>query len=268
MGKQVYEFTDYKAYLLHALDTSETARGMRTRMAQALGCQTAFVSQVLNGHTHFSLEHAARIRTFLALSKDEGDFFMLLVHLGRAGTRDLAEYYRDQLEGIIRRRQTISERIQVKRALSKEDQAQYYSSWIYATIHVMLSIPRFKTAAALSEHLALPLNHVTEVLEFLASVGLARRIGGRFEIGTTRIHLGQDSPLISKHHTNWRMRAIHALDVPQKGDLHYSSVVTLSEDDAKKIREILLASLEKVEPILVESKEEAAFALSLDLYRI
>jgi uncharacterized protein (TIGR02147 family) len=268
MNKSLFEFSDYKLYLSQVLETTGAKRGARSRLAEALGCQTAFISQVLNGKIHFSLEHSVKISEFIGLSTDESHFFMLLVHLGRAGTKALQFYYQQQIDEVQRKRQFIRERIQIKQTLSKEDQAAYYSSWIYAAIHVLLSVPKFQTRIAVADHLRLSPALVSECLDFLVSLGLATRQGEQFKIGTARIHLGQDSPLISKHHTNWRMKAIQSLDAPPKGDLHYSSVISLAENDAKRVRGMLLEVLEKTEPILKDSKEEAVFSMCIDLFRI
>jgi uncharacterized protein (TIGR02147 family) len=269
MEKSVFEYRDYKEYLGDRLAVSGQTRGQRSKLAETLGCQTAFVSQVVNGHTHFSLEHAIVINQFLSHTESESHYFMLLVHQGRAGTKTLREYYSRQIEAIHEKRQVVHERIQVKQTISVEDQMIYYSAWYYATVHVMLSIPEFQNKAAIAQHLNLPLSTITKCIEFLTSLGLATDIGkGRYGIGTARIHLGQDSPMLSKHHTNWRMKAITSLDRFNKDDLHYSSVVTLSEKDATTVKSVLLSALEKTELILGPSKEEAVFSLAMDFFRI
>jgi uncharacterized protein (TIGR02147 family) len=268
MEKSLFEFDDYKKYLVYILQTKGSSRGLRSRLAVHLRCQTAYISQALNGRVHFSLEHAIRISDFLGHSEEEGTFFMLLVHLGRAGSTTLKDYYHKQIDLILKRRQIIRERIHVKNVLSTETQTIYYSSWYYAAIHILISIPRFQTKAAIAEALKLPISTVSDGIEFLVSSGLAIFCSGKYKIGASRIHLGQDSPLISKHHINWKMRAIHALDVPANQDLHYSSVISLSDNDSSKIRSILLNAIEKTEPILKESNEENAYCLALDFFQI
>jgi hypothetical protein len=48
---------------------------MKGKMAKAAGCHTAFISQVLNGSLHLSLEQAARLNSFFQHTKDEARFF-------------------------------------------------------------------------------------------------------------------------------------------------------------------------------------------------
>jgi uncharacterized protein (TIGR02147 family) len=266
--KTVFDFEDYKNYLAQSLDTKGASRGKRSRLAKVLGCQTAFVSQIINGNSHFSLEHAIRINDFLGHNEEESQFFMLLVHHGRAGSRGLKDYYFKQMSQVLKKREIIRERIQVGNNLTEDAQVRYYSCWYYVAVHILLSIPKYQTKAAIAEFLKLSLSAVSDCLGFLVASGLATVTSDRYRIGTTRIHLGQDSLLVNKHHTNWRMRAIHSLDVPSKGDLHYSSVISLSESDGAKVRAILLDAIERTEPILKESKEEAAFCMALDFFKL
>ncbi|MGK5085638.1 TIGR02147 family protein [Bdellovibrionota bacterium FG-1] len=264
----VFDYQDYKEFLRAVLATSGEGRGLRSKLAKTLRCQTAFISHVLNGSIHFSLEHAIHIGEFLKFSQEEAHYFMLLLQYGRAGSKTLEAYFQKQIQAIHEKRQVVRERIQVKQGLSKEDQVTYYSAWYYAAVHVLTSVPGFQDKAKIAAQLKLPLELVAEILEFLCSTGLAIQVGADFKIGTARIHLGNDSPMLRKHHMNWRIRAINSFDQLQKSDLHYSSVVSLSESDTEKIRSILLGAIEKSEPILRASPEETVFCLALDFFRI
>lgn len=266
---RIYEYTSYIQYLAEVLAISGASRGMRSRLAAHLRCQTAFISQVLHGQAHFSLEHALGVAEFLSLDAHESHFFMLLVHKGRAGSKALASYYEEQIEEIREQRRLVRARIQVKQTLSIEDQATYYSAWYYAAIHVMLSIPALQSKGALADYLRLPVALVSRCVDFLVSTGLAVDAGGGgFKIGNARIHIGNDATLISRHHANWRTRTLVSLDQIAKEDLHYSSVVTLADVDAEKIRGMLLDAIERSEPILKESKEEGVFVMAMDFFRL
>ena len=55
---------------------------------------------------------------------------------------------------------------------------------------------------------------------------------------------------------------------PTPEDLHFSSVYSLSREDAGKIRALLLNAIERAEPILRASPEEEVFGIGVDLFRI
>jgi uncharacterized protein (TIGR02147 family) len=263
-----FDFHDYRAYLKARLPTKGEDRGIRSRLAETLRCQSAYISRVLAGESHFSLEHAALISRFLNHSDQEREYFLLLVHEARAGNKELTDFYHEKRQEILERRKTISERIQVKKGLNHEDQMTYYSAWYYAAIHVMLTVARWQAAPEIAKYLQIPLSQVQRVLDFLESTGLAIREGDHYKNGEARIHLGKDSPMIARHHGNWRMRAMQAADRFSREDLFFSGPVSISEADAEKIRGKILKLLEEVEPLFQQSKEEAVFCLDFDFFRI
>jgi uncharacterized protein (TIGR02147 family) len=268
MERSVFEFRDYKQYLASALSPGGASYGQRSKLARALRCQPAFVSRVLNGEAHFSLEHGVPINQFLGHAEEESDFFLLLLLLGRAGTAELARYFRDQIERIVARRALISERIGVRELLAAEDQMTYYSAWYYAAIHILLFVPGYDSVAKISERLRLSPNTAQPALEFLVRIGLATREGKQYGPGKARIHLSGDSPLVAKHHTNWRMRAIDSLDEKDEADLHYSGPICISRKDALRIRQRFLDLLQELEPVIQGSPEEELYCLALDVFRV
>jgi uncharacterized protein (TIGR02147 family) len=271
MKKDIFQFSTYRAYLLAYIDAQEKGgRGMRLAMANGIGCPVSHISQVLLEKTHLTMEQAEALNLFLAHGVDESEFFLLLVQKDRAGTPALRERCKSQMQKILDRRANLKERLGVNRTVQEKDQAQYYSTWLYGAVHVMLSVPEFQSKEAIARHLKISPVKVTEILEFLFSVGLAKtNADGRLQIGETHIHLGIDSPLISKMHSNWRVRAIQALDSEEaKKELHYSSVVSLSRTDARIIQEMLIKHIAAVKSVIKESKEEAVYCFAADFFKI
>ena len=268
-GINIFDFKSYKTFLQSALhQRSRTERGIRSRLAEFIRCHTAYVSQVLNGEAHFSLEQAELVAKFLTLNKSETNCLLILVQYERAGTQTLKEYFLAQLKDLANKQHVLKERLEFNRTLSREDQATFYSAWYYGAIHVLVSLPGRHTEKGIAEYLQIPLAKVIEVLEFLTRLGLVIKTQDGFQVGTSHIHLEHDSPMISKHHTNWRMRAIQSLDLVTKKDLHYSSVITCSKEDAEKIKTTMVKTIEAIRAIVRPSQDEVCFAYCLDLFQL
>jgi len=267
-SQSVYDFMDYREYLKSALPVSGAARGARNRLAEALRCQKGFISQVLSGRAHFSLEHGVRICQFLKHDSSEEEFFLLLLHLGRAGSKNLEQFYIKRIQTIIENRKQIKERVRGKSDLSEAEQMTYYSSWHFTAVHMCLMIAELRTKSAMSAFLGISMDAIGRVLDFFLSSGLAKQAGDQFMVGPARIHLPADSPLVSKHHANWRMRAIESLDRQRSGDLHYSLVMSLSETAAETIRALLLSTIQNAEPILKEAADETVYVMNMDLFSL
>lgn len=191
---------------------------------------------------------------------------MLQVQFQRAGTKELRDYFKTEMDEVIEKRSNLKERLNIKDSLDDNNQHIYYSAWYYAATHVILSIPQYQTPQKIAEALKLPLAQVQEILTFLCETGLAHHKGGGYEIGKTRIHLGQDSIQIRRHHTNWRNQAISSIDKNIKEDLHYSNVLTMSHKDVPKVKEIMIKAIEECREIIKISKEERVQVLTMDFF--
>ena len=267
MDKNIFEYRDYKTFLNEWIQSRpRRGHGLKSKIAKAAGCNTAYITQVLRGSAHFSAEQAEQLSHFLSLNKNEVHFFLQLIQLARAGTPSLRQLIQRQVDQASEGHFNLRNRLNYQKALSDDDQATYYSAWYYSAIHVVLSMKRLQTREALARYFGLPEKVVADVLEFLTSRGLAALNKGRYEVGSVSIHLGKDSPSILKHHTNWRIRAIDALEQRRDEQLHYSSVVTISKEAEPRIRSILIKAIEEVRAVVKASPEEGAYCYSVDLF--
>ena len=270
MKNTIFQHDDYKEYLNTWIKAQAAGgHGMRGAFAKAMGCQLAFVSQILSGNGQLSLEQGDKLNHFLSHSKEEAHFFLLLIQYNRAGTKSLQEYFYKQMQNILEARLQLRHRLaHEKLKLSHEDTSKYFSSWKYAAVHVLISIPKFQTKLAIAQALDLESEDVANILEFLVGRGLAEEDGDRFTVGPMHIHLGNDSSMITKHHLNWRLQTMQAIDKEHKDELHYSSVVSISKKDALELKSYFIDAIEHSKKIVAESKEETIYCLSLDFFSV
>jgi uncharacterized protein (TIGR02147 family) len=265
----VFDHLSYKTYLQEAIRAlPKQGHGVRLRLAEHLGCQSTYISQVLQGDAHFSLELAEKAGKFFQLGQAELEYLLLLVQEERAGTRDLRAHFRRLRERLLESRKETKNRFLTPQPLSSEDQAKFYSAWHFAAIHALLTVPAYRTKDAIHERLGLPMPVVNDALDFFVRVGFATVDGGVYTPGTTRTHLPSGSPLLGKHHINWRLRSMLNIDHANADDLHYSSVHTVSEADYQKIREFLVKTLETARATIQASPEEKLCSLCVDYYEL
>lgn len=267
---EIFDYLDYKQYLSDFLKRLPAkGHGFRSRMAEAAGCRVAYVSQVLNGNLHLSMEQAEGLNILLDHASDECDFFLLLIQYGRAGTHALRERLKTQINQIRQKRLVLKDRVDIKATLDPIAQATYYSSWHYAAVHILVTIEGFQTKDAIATYLRVPPEKIAEVIEFLRSVGLVRNEVGRIKPGIARIFLGSDSPMISQHHTNWRIRAIESLDRDKNSAVHLSTLMSFGKKDLLRMKEQIVKSIEETRSIARESTpEEELYCFCVDFFKI
>ncbi|MDB5038958.1 MAG: hypothetical protein JWQ35_2486 [Bacteriovoracaceae bacterium] len=265
----ILDHRSYKTYLgVWIKSQPSKGRGVKSRIAQVLRCHPSFISLVVSGDSHLSLEQGEMLNRFMGHTDEASHFFLLLIQLERSGTPELKNYFLKQMNQIIEKQSVLKERLKFKKILPLEMQARYYSYWYYPAVHMALLIPELQKPEALRRYLKLPIQTVSEVLQFLLSTGLAVEKDGKFLTGTTSVHLGADSPMTSRSHTNWRQKIISSLERIKPQDLHYSSVVSLSRSDVPRIKAALIQAIEEVRDIVKETKEEELFCYTLDLFSL
>lgn len=267
--KTVFDFTDYKSFLGHTEDARKSyERGFRTKLAEFIGCQSGYISHVLNGSAHFSLEQTLRVAKFLELPASEQKYLLLLVELARAGTKELKEHFEFELKTLRETHLNIKERVGDAQSLSEKNQAIYYSSWHYLAVHVLVSLDGYDNSKSIADALKIPEDLVGKILLFLIQNGIVVESKGTLKPGLTQVHLNRESPLIRQHHTNWRIAAIQSLVNDIKTDIHYSTVSTLSRADAEKLRAEMVSLIEKYVATVAPSKEETMVGFNLDFYSL
>ncbi len=262
--QKVFHYDEYRDFLEAYVESK--GKGAKLTLAQALGCQPGYITQILQAKAQISLEQADRFADFIAMPAAARRYWLAIVNLGRAGSESLRSFYLQERERLRGEQRLLKNRFSHDVVLSPADQAVYYSSWHYAAIYVSVSLPGCDSEEGLAKHFRLPLSKVNAVVEFLVEIGLFKRVGDKLAIGPTQVFLGSDSPMITKHHTNWRMRAVESLDHYRGHDLHYSSVVTLSHHDAGAVREILIKAVEEIRAVVKASPHEATYSYAVDLF--
>lgn len=269
MNKNIFDFDDYKAYLLQKIASlPRRGRGFRLQIAEFIHCQKPFVSQVLKGDSHFSLEQGDRINRLLQHDQEESQYFLFLIEFARAGTESLREFFRLQLASISEKRLLLKNRIKSDGEISEAEKSKYYSSWIYGAIRVATTIPKLRSRTALARTLALPEEILLDALQFLEKSGIIERKGDEYFPASFNLHLGSDSSLIARHHTNWRLRTLDAITREKPSDLHFSGVVSISKKDATRIKSIFVDAIERSQEVVKESPEEELFVVCTDFYGI
>lgn len=264
---RIWDFTNYREYLHEKLGGEGSRTGLRKRLAEAIPVHTTFVSQVLTGRNDFSLEQGEAINSFLEHSDDEGEYFILLILKDRAGHDKLKKRFQKKIQVMRDERLNIKNRLEVTETVSAKDKEKFYSSAVYGAIHVLTSIPQFQTIEALSAAVRLSKSRVREMVDFLIRIGILKEERGKIISLSNHVHLGNDSELILKHHANWRYNTISNLQFLDRDDLHYSACLSLSAEDAFKIKESILANLKSNVDIISKSKEEVPYVMCLDFYK-
>lgn len=269
MKLTLFDFDDYKIYLgVKITHEAVLDRSYRARLSEHVQCQQSYLSQVLNGKPDFTLEQTYRLNQFLHHDKIESKYFMLLVEKSRAGTKELKQFFNEQITELKKSRFHLKSRLKETDDINAEDQNKYYSAWFYSAIYVILSIPKYQSVFAIAQRFNLPEDLVGEAINFLKECGLIENVNGEYKVTKKRIHLDRNSTFIQRHHINWRSQSLQSVEKNLQTDMHFSTVVALSVADFEKIKEIFVQAVAKSREVIRPSPEEEIVAITLDVFKL
>ncbi len=268
-AKTVFDFTDYKAYLLHVEQVvSPFQRGFRSRLAKKLTCQNAYISQVLNTGANFSLEQGLLLADFLNLKGKEQKYLLLLLEHARAGTKELKEYFANELAELIQKHLNLSERL-AGTAVSDAAQAMYVNHWFYPAICTIINISDFQTVSTIAAALNLPTKTVEDAISLLLTSNVLRKNGTKLQTSEARFHISKSSPDFVKYLTSHRLLAVRSLENPDPADIHYAGYASLSKKDAKELTAKLTKEIENyVKTVRASNPEETLYCFGLDFFKL
>lgn len=266
VDESVFTYDNYKKYLAHQL-IGPANRGQLSRAATYMNCQRSFLSRVISEHLHLTPDHAYLMGQFLKLTEAERQYFTLLVEFERAGHIDYKNHIKTQITKIKKAHDSIQERTQRTNITTENIQIQYFATWLTSAIHFLTAIPEFRTEQALAQRLNCSIPQVKFSLNVLQQMGFVENLKGKWTYKNGDFHLPKSSPLVILHHQNWRHRAVSAAQDFEANNVHFTGILTLSQRDRERLRELILSFIADANKISDPSQPEEAMILCCDYYK-
>lgn len=265
----LFRETDYRRIVEELFrQKPKHGHGEMSRLARHLKVNTTLVSQVLSAKRDFTEEQAVLTAQFFEFNRRESYYFLLLVQRSRAATEALKEVYSEQIRLCQSEAQNgLKNRVSVKKELSFEEQAVYYSSWLYAALHTLVGIEGCQDVASLSQKLGLQPPLTRALLDRLIEYNLVVEKGSRFVPGVASTYLPPESPLVIRHHQSWRQVATQRMERSSARDFFFTGPLSISEADYESFRRDLVELVGRLYKIVEKSRAQEFACFNVDLFR-
>lgn len=263
---KIFEYYSYKKFLADWIKIVG-GRGSLTRIAKAAGCHRTYLSQVLNSKVDLTLDHAASLIHFFNFGTIEADYFLTCVMYDRATQSTAKEYFLKKLERVGKQQTTVTARLSSSKEEAKNDDINtdiYYSSSIFALIHIATSCQNTQTAAQISKYFKIPIESVMTTLEHLVKNGLVTRSGARFIHSGKILHLDRSSNFTRINHLNWRLKACE--DSQNENSVHYTNIFSVSKQDWRELKLRLIDFIEEQNKKIHASGTDEVVVFCCDLF--
>ncbi len=263
----VYEYVDYKKFVLSWLKTQpQGGRGFFTLLANKLGTSNAAISQIFKADRHLSLEQALDLSELLNLAESDSLYFLWLVEYARAGSVKLQKKLLGKIKSEQKAQQQLINRVPKDLTLTDELKSIYYSSWLYTGLRNLVATDKIENLEELALRLKVSPEKTQKALQFLIENLLIVREKGRLKVGPQKTHLESSSPWVIKHHLNWRLKAMEAMQSDEPQNLFYTGPMSLSKDVAEQIRQQLPEFIKQIIDQVGPSDSEVVRCLNIDWF--
>ena len=264
----IHQFSDYRSFLTsHFRLQPGGGRGQMQKLALALGVHSTFVSLVFKNKRDFSAEQGLMISDYLKLTEKESEYFLNMIHLARAGTHLLQQFYRKKILQAQEAAKGLETRFEHDRMLEAEERQVFYSSWHYSAIRIYTSTKKHGcTVEEICENFKISRRVVVEALDFLTKTNLVVEKKGRFQVGAQRTYLEKGHPLLKCHHTNWRQKALTQFEEISNEEMMFTTTMSLSREDFQSLREHIAQLVKKASDIMKETSPEDVACLNIDFF--
>jgi uncharacterized protein (TIGR02147 family) len=265
----VFQETDYRKIIEQIFfQMPKHGHGQMSRLARHLKVNTTLVSQVLSKKRDFTEEQAFQTTQFFQFNKIESYYFVLLVQWARAASTEMKNFYLDQIKRQqIEAQQGLKNRVSVKKELSFEQQAVYYSSWLYAAIHTLVGIEGFDKIEAIAHRLRISTDQARLHIDQLINYNLLFERGSRYSVGAASTYLPPQSPLVIRHHQSWRQISNHRMEMQHNKDFFFTGPFSIHPSDYDLIRKELVELTGRLYKIVEKTKAQELACINIDLFK-
>jgi uncharacterized protein (TIGR02147 family) len=263
-----FEHKDYRSLIRARIAAyPKKGHGQLSRLASTLGVSSALISQVLGGDKNLSEEQACQAAEHFGFSEPETIYFLTLVQLERAGTPSLRRIHESQAALLRENASRVRGRVKPEKELTFEQQAVFYSHWLFTAVHTLSSIPAFQYPDAMATHLRVPLQKVREVATWLVEHSLCVEKDGKLLLGPASTMTDRDSLLASRHHANWRQRALETMSRFSPQDFFFTASFSISERDYSEFRKQLVQLIDGLAKRVGETTPEELAVINVDFFK-
>jgi uncharacterized protein (TIGR02147 family) len=265
--KEIFDYTDYRLYLRDFYEyTKERKPYFSFRfISSRLGINPGFIFRLMSGKTHIGPQKIETIADLLELQGKQREYFIELVHLGKA-KRD------DEIQDCLKKLQSIRG---IHFTTIVDDQMEFFSKWHHMAMRSLLSIYPFdgKNYRRLGAMLIPPLSadEARESVNLLTKLGLVYLdTDGMYQIVETFVSTKEkwSSTVIHAYQKTSIELSLKALDDLPK---NVRDISTVTFTCSKSLLETLRVRLQEIrQELLTLSKdcpdEDCVMQLNLQLF--
>lgn len=259
--ESVYKYKNYRDIIRNTAKD----RGYKIKdLAKITGCSHSYLSQVLTAEkANLNKDQCLKLALEFKFNSQETRFFLLHVDLANAGTHELIEHIKSELDSFYMTELNPDKATKAKQ-LNEHDaiSAEYFANYLYMTVHLATACSQFQTVESIANRFHISKKETEDVLEFLLNHKFVKKIQNKFIYNGSSVHLKKYTSVYKNYHQALR---INSLLKYHNQDYNYSSLFAIEKNDLIELKSLLYEFVQKKEKITENSGSEDVYLLCIDL---
>lgn len=265
----VFDFSNYTGFLRSWIENQpRKGRGWSRKIALSLQVHPTLISQVLQGKKDLTVEQAQKTAELLELGADATDYFITLVEYERAGTRELRDYKKRQLQLLQKKYSDLRGKIKNSQELDELTQKKYYSRWEYGAIRLLSHSEKYQNIETIAKRLGLSYQLTEEMVHFLVQNQLLKQ-NDNGQVMSTKLStfVAKDSPHRVAHLRNWLQQALRQQEIKHNLDVTLTAPIMISHEDAEVLKNKILEFIQDFTKLVDKSSADELYCLNLSWHK-
>lgn len=264
----LYIHDDYISFIHSVVKANREQRGFQSQLCQRLNCQPAKFSRALNGSMELTRDQVANLCHVLKLNDLETEYLLSIYDFKLSSSHFLRERAQAKIKKIKSEVSRISAQLKdVSEALDRQIAFEYYSSWVYSAVNILLTIPEYQSFEKIKNRIKIEDDDLQRVLAKLVEWGMVKKVKAGYESLEKSLHLDKSHPVSGQDHINWRLKAIEDIQKKKEASLHYSAIFSMSKNDVERFKKYLVENIKNHRELISKSKSEEMFVCNMDFFQ-
>ncbi len=266
----IYQFHDYRKSIEDLIENYKTLGGRLTyrRLADIMGVQKSYLSQVLRGNAELNQDQLFRLYEFFELSEDERRYLELQLEFSRSGLKTRKDFLKNEITKLQNKHLDTTKYLKTKTIEENPELSEYYLEPLHQLIHICLSLKDYQNnPQKLTTTLGIPSEKLTEILLSLQKMGIIIQEEQQIRVLVNNQHLSKNSRLFPSWSTQVRLMAMQRSQLVSK-EKTYNFTVFFSADETtrQKLQELFLQYIKEVQILVTKAPPENVYQMSFDLF--
>jgi uncharacterized protein (TIGR02147 family) len=248
--------------------TSRRRRGELSKISHYLNVAPTIVSNVLSGARDLTIDQAFLVSDYFEFGEKERDYFITAVQKARSPNEKLSDYWSEKLKEIKASSETVQQKSKSSKELPDSVKAIYYSSYLYAAIRLYCSVSNGKTLDDIAARFKITDKKAESILKFLIEHNLVYTLKNKYVMSAQSLIVPKDSEFVSRHHSNWRLKALSHLSDVKNSELVYTCPCSIDEKTFNELKIDILNLIESAVKKTHAASSDNLACLNIDLFWI